>query len=501
MKTIFTFLLGILFSFYCFSQPAIQWQKALGGSSDEYARSIQQTVDGGYIAVGMSSSTDGDVTGNHGESDYWIVKMDATGAIQWQKTFGGSGLDSVTSVKQTSDGAYIVAGTTNSTDGDVVGNHGGYDGWVLKLNATGTIQWQKTLGGSNWDGTQSIQQTTDGGYIVAGYTGSIDGDITLNHGGTDYWIIKLNTIGTIEWQKAFGGTGQDYAWSIQQTVGGGYIVAGESNSIDGDVTGNLGSYDYWVIKLDATGTMQWQKSFGGSYVDGATSIQQTADGGYIVAGNKSSNSEEIPDGSLIVKLDAAGAMQWQKELVGSSSFSSYRYANSIQQTTDGGYIVAGYVYVVTGNLDYWVVKLDATGTIQWQKTLGGSADDRAFSVQQTTEGGYIISGMSNSTDGDVTGNNGSYDYWIVKLEANLSTSDFEQERIVIFPNPARSMLNLQLPDDVLIDKIIIIDLTGKIIMEQTKNTTQVNTEGLASGMYLIQAISMKNKWQSKFIIE
>jgi hypothetical protein len=510
------FILGvILFQLNCFSQPAIQWQKTLGGSSDDYGFNIQQTADEGYIVAGVTYSTDSDVTANQGEADYWIVKMSATGTIQWQKTLGGSAEDYAFSIQQTADGGYIVAGLTNSTDGDITVNHGDYDCWIVKLNATGTIQWQKTFGGSLEDVALSVQQTTDGGYIVAGYTKSTDGDVTVNHGGFDYWIIKLNATGTIQWQKTLGGTGQDHATCIQQTADGGYIVAGSSNSYDGDVAENLGSYDFWVVKLDATGTIQWKKSLGGTYSDEAQSIQQTADGGYIVAGNTDSADGDVSGyhGSYdywVVKLNATGTIQWQKAFGGSSD----DVATCVQQTTDGGYIVAGWTYSTDGDVirnnwdyyyvgyDYWIVKLSATGTIQWQTALGGSGDDDAFSIQETADGGYIVAGMSNSTDANFFENNGSYDYWIVKLETDpLSTSSFQQEHIVIYPNPAKSTLNLQFPDDVVIDKIIIIDLTGKIIIEQTKNTAQVNTEGLASGMYLIQAISGEKKWQSEFMIE
>jgi hypothetical protein len=510
------FILGvILFQLNCFSQPAIQWQKTLGGSSDDYGFNIQQTADEGYIVAGVTYSTDSDVTANQGEADYWIVKMSATGTIQWQKTFGGSAEDYAFSIQQTADGGYIVAGLTNSTDGDITVNHGDYDCWIVKLNATGTIQWQKTFGGSLEDVALSVQQTADGGYIVAGYTKSTDGDVTVNHGGFDYWIVKLNATGTIQWQKTLGGTGQDHATCIQQTADGGYIVAGSSNSYDGDVAENLGSYDFWVVKLDATGTIQWKKSLGGTYSDEAQSIQQTADGGYIVAGNTDSADGDVSGyhGSYdywVVKLNATGTIQWQKAFGGSSD----DVATCVQQTTDGGYIVAGWTYSTDGDVirnnwdyyyvgyDYWIVKLSATGTIQWQTALGGSGDDDAFSIQETADGGYIVAGMSNSTDANFFENNGSYDYWIVKLETDpLSTSSFQQEHIVIYPNPAKSTLNLQFPDDVLIDKIIIIDLTGKIIIEQTKNTAQVNTEGLASGMYLIQAISGEKKWQSEFMIE
>lgn len=515
------FILGvILLQFNCFSQPTMQWQKTLGGSSDDYGFNIQQTADGGYIVAGATYSNDGDVTGNHGDYDCWIVKMSATGMIQWQKTLGGSVYDVAFSIQQTTDGGYIVGGETNSKDGDITINHGESDCWIVKLNTTGTIQWQKTFGGSLVDVALIIQQTTDGGYILAGYTNSTDGDVTANHGGFDYWILKLDAIGTIQWKKTFGGTNQDFATSIQETAEGGYIVIGSSNSYDGDVDINLGSYDFWVVKLDTTGTIQWKKSLGGTYSDEAQSIRQTADGGYIVIGNTGSADGDVTgyNGNYdywVVKLNPTGTIEWQKALGGFND----DVPTSVQQTSDGGYIVAGWTYSIDGDVkrnnwdynydgynylgnDYWIVKLTSTGTMQWQTTLGGTGDDDAFSILQTIDGGYVVAGMSSSTDANFFENNGKHDYWIVKLEADLlSTSSFQKEHIVIYPNPAKSTLNIQFPDDVLIDKIIIIDLTGRVILEQTKNITQINTEGLASGMYLIQAISGEKKWQSEFLVE
>ncbi|MDR1874277.1 MAG: hypothetical protein LBQ90_04585, partial [Synergistaceae bacterium] len=217
------------------------------------AYSIQQTRDGGYVVAGYTSSADGDVSGFQGGwSDCWVVKLNATGSIEWQKAFGGSDFDTVTSIQQTIDGGYIVAGNTVSTDGDVSSFHGKgkRNIWVVKLNAKGSIEWQKTPGGSRWSDASSIQQTTDSGYIVAGYTSSADGDVSGFQGGwSDCWMVKLNAKGSIEWQKALGGSDRDEARSIQQTADGGYIVAGWTESTDGDVSGSHGSRDAWVVKL------------------------------------------------------------------------------------------------------------------------------------------------------------------------------------------------------------------------------------------------------------
>ena len=194
MKTKIAFtVFSLFFNLQLFSQtaPAIEWQKSLGGTNDENAYSIQQTADGGYIAAGYSKSSNGDVTGNHGFYDYWVVKLDGAGNIQWQKCLGGTSYDQAFSIQQTADGGYVVAGWSYSNDGDVTGNHGGDDYWVVKLDTAGIIQWQKSLGGTNDDYAQSIQQTADWGYVIAGGSGSNDGDVTGNHGGADYWIVKL----------------------------------------------------------------------------------------------------------------------------------------------------------------------------------------------------------------------------------------------------------------------------------------------------------------------
>ena len=342
--------------------PAVQWQKSFGEKNLDY--DIQRTTDGGYIVAKRSGPINGGYT--------WIIKFNSFGTIVWKKKLGRKNilyeiLYGAKSVQQTSDGGYVVAGYTWSS-------YHGDNCWIIKFNYLGTIVWKKSLGGSDFDIATSIQQTTDGGYIVAGGSDSNDGDVTGNHGGSDYWIVKLNSSGTIEWQKSLGGSDDDLAYSIQQTTDGGYIVAGCAHSNDGDITGHHGSTrctDYWIVKLSSSGTIEWQKSLGGNCDDIAEAIQQTSDGGYVVAGRLSSN-------------DGDGT-----EHHGSN-----------------------------GTSDYWIVKLNSSGTIEWQKSLGGSGNDGPCLVWQTSDSGYIITGYSWSTDGDVIEHQGpasSGNYWIVKL--------------------------------------------------------------------------------------
>jgi len=518
------------------AQPSIQWQRCLGGSASDGASSIQQTADGGFIIAGGSCSNDGDVSGNHGNGDCWVVKLNSAGNIIWQKSLGGSGSEWAKSIQQTTDGGFIIAGLSNSTDGDVSGHHpGGYydsdsiwheytDYWVVKLDPAGNIIWQKCFGGSSSDWASSIQQTADGGYIVAGKTRSNDGDVSGNHGSGDYWVVKLNSVGEIQWQKCLGGSDNDVAYSIHQTSDGGFIVAGKSYSNDGDVSGNHGSGDCWIVKLDSAGEILWQKCLGGSDWDVAHSIQQTTDGGFIVAGYSHSANGDVSGnhGSAdywIVKLDSAGNIIWQKCLGGSD----WDVAYSIQQTTDGGFIVVGVSNSNDGDItghhpggyydsdstwyeypDYWVVKLDSAGNIIWQKSLGGSDEDYDPSIQQTADGGFIIAGESCSNDGDVSGNHGSADCWIVKLspegKITENTTIPDQFEINISPNPFNSSCEIAVPAGA---KIEIYNLEGNMVHKPaTSGTRIIWTPGksVPSGVYLVRAVSPDGNSKVKRVV-
>lgn len=496
IKKITIVLLLVFFAQITFAQaPNIQWQKTYGGSHYDAATSVLQTVDGGYIVAGFSESNDGDVTGNHGSEDYWIVKIDNNGAIQWQKSLGGNSQDFVSDIKQTSDGGYVVVGSSSSTD--VNTTLGSWDCWIVKLSSSGDIQWKKAYGGSGMDMAFAIQQTSDGGYIMAGSSPSNDGDATENHGRTDAWIIKLNGNGAIQWQKSFGGSGDESATAIQQTADGGYVFAGFTTSNDGDVTDNHGGLkNWWFVKLNSNGVIQWQKPIRGDRANEAKSIQKTSDGGYIVAGYSQSYNGNfggyLEYNYMIVKLDSSGVIQWQKSLGGSKD----DQANAIQQTSDGCYIVAGYSFSNNGNpsgnhgqSDFWIVKLDNNGGIQWQKSLGGSGYDSASSIQQTSDGGYIIAGLSSSNDGDVTGNHRShFNYWVVKLNPeNLSTLESANKNNILIENPVKTQLNIKSKETII--SIQLYNMEGKLI--KTSNSDNMPVANLEKGIYVLK-IQLKN---------
>jgi len=361
MKKIIYFTFCLLF-LTSFQYLQAQWARTYGEGLPRYIkRCIQQTNDGGYVVLGEKGS------------DFWILKLDIDGDIQWQRSYGQGRAVTAYSIQQTSDEGYIVAGDILS----LVGTSD--DCWIVKLDSDGDIEWQRIYGGNGIDTAYAVQQTSDGGYIVAGETWS------LGANPYDFWILKLELDGDIEWQRTYGqsGSGIDRAYSIQQTSDGGYIVTGEASS------------DIGVLKLDSNGDIEWQKTYGGDGWEEAYSIQQTSDGGYIVAGETSSFSAGDED-FLVLKLDSNGDIEWQRMFGGSESDSCH----SIQQTSDGGYIAAGETESFGAGLtDFWVLKLDPNGNIEWQRTYGGSDYDEAYSVQEVSDEVYLVAGEADSFGG------------------------------------------------------------------------------------------------------
>lgn len=302
------------------------------------------------------------------------------------------------------------------------------------------IQWAKTFGGSSAELGSEIIQTADGGYAFIGYTNSNDGDVTENKGQADAWLVKTNAAGTIEWQKTFGGTSSDIGNSLKQTPDGGYIIGASVFSDDVDVSENnsdpgMGE-DFWLVKISGTGEIQWENNYGGNYADILRDVQLTSDGGYIAVGTTMSKSDDVVGGygiegnffqeGWIVKVDAQGALQWQRPYGGYEGFVEF---SNINPTTDGGYIIgayAGYGFdgdfpaTHAGSIDYWALKIDAAGDIQWSKVFGGSTDDYGQKITQTSDGGYIMVGGAYSNDGDATGGygNGNTDVFAVKLDSH-----------------------------------------------------------------------------------
>jgi formylglycine-generating enzyme required for sulfatase activity len=416
------------------------WDKRFGGSETDVAYDVIATADGGYLIVGDSNSTAGGDRNetSRGGHDFWAVKIDADGSKVWDKRFGGSGDESCRSVVATTDGGYLLVGESNSTAGGdkTESSRGGKDYWAVKIDTNGSKVWDKRFGGSESDVANDVVATSDGGYLLVGKSESgADGDKSeASRGGWDYWAVKVDANGSKVWDKRFGASTTDYCVNVVVTSDGGYLLAGHSNSgANGDKSeGVHGYFDYWVVKIGASGNKVWDKRFGGSGKDHCFTAVPTSDGGYLLAGRSksgaNSDKSEASQGDYdywAVKIDASGAKLWDKRFGGSGLDDCL----SIVATTDGGYLLAGYSgseaggdksEASRGGNDYWAVKINSSGGKLWDKRFGGSAGDATHSVIATSDGGYLLVGNSASgTDGDKSeATRGNSDFWAIKVDAN-----------------------------------------------------------------------------------
>jgi hypothetical protein len=356
-------------------------------------------------------------------------------AIEWQYNYGGSQSDIGHSVATTSDGGYIVAAITDSDDGDVVGHQGQADLWVLKLTSDGTVLWQRCYGGSLLEsGPAMVMGLPDGGYIIGCTSGSNDGDITCPVTGSMLWVLKINSIGEIEWQRCLGGSGGDVFRSVRLTPDGGYIVVGGTYSSDGDATTNNGLMDVLLIKLDEQGATQWSRCYGGSDLDHGRDVTPTMDGGYLVCGTTRSNDGDInglnpyfaePSSPLtgwILKVDSIGNIQWQQCVGGTGN----DVLNRIFESDDGSIRSVGYTFSMDGHVqdnigqdDGWLVKLASDGAFLSQKSLGGTQSDQITGGRSLYNNSLLLVGRTYSSDGDITAPLGAGDVWVMLVDEDL----------------------------------------------------------------------------------
>ncbi len=440
----FVFLSFMFFHKESLAQLQVSWDKDFGGSIWEELNTSAETPDGGYILAGFSSSAanDGDVTDpNQGVGDYWMIKTDSDGNSQWDSRFGGNGLDRCNIIKVTSDGGFILGGSSDSgISGDKSEASRGLDDyWVVKTDMNGVMEWERTFGGDNLDLMFSVAQTNDGGFVLGGHSFSgMSGDKTeANIGNSDFWIVKIDALGNLEWDKTIGGIEEERLNDIQVAADGNILIGGGSRSDIGvDVSLPLvGVKDYWFIKISETdGSIIWERRYGGMDEDEIQSFDQTSDGGFLLAGGSRSNisgdKSEMSRGIVdmwLVKIDAAGTKEWDATFGGESLENCY----SVKQNAVGYYILGGYSgsgigidksESNIGGWDYWVVYVDAMGNKVWDKTLGGDSNDVMFGIFESTEGGYVMAGSSTSdVSGDKTDpTKGLNDFWMIKTVCDVS---------------------------------------------------------------------------------
>ena len=394
----------------------ITFQRTYGEQDDDNCTWARQTYDGGYIMVGFSGSLSVDAI------VAWLVKTDSNGDTIWTRSFGGSSFDEGHSVQQTADSGYIIAGYTESLD--TLG-----DAWLIKTNVRGDTLWTRTYGGPSEDFLDEAALTTDGGYVAVGFTTS------FGAGALDVWLIKTDSRGDTSWTRTFGGANDDQGYTVQQTSDGGYIIAGLTRSY------GAGGADVYLIKTNASGDTQWTRTFGGPLDDRGLCARQTRDGGYIVGGWTTS----YPDSSVyiwLIKTNANGDTLWTRKI---GDVSGWAEGGQLEQLDDGGYVIAG--LVASDFYDAYLVRTDSNGDTIWTRTFGGSNPGAGQSVQPTADGGYVIGGQTLSFGA------GGEDYYLIKTDANgrlaVAESKTSPPRRPVFsvtcePNPFRSSTVLHL---------------------------------------------------------
>jgi hypothetical protein len=506
------------------SQPlTINWQQCYTPRDVNQGISIIK-CNNGYALFCYISYTEGS------HPDWWLVRTDTSGEILWSKTYGGSDDEYTAQIKPTPDGGMVLSGTTFSINGNVQGNHGGADYWVVKVDSLGNIQWQKCLGGTGYDFLTGIDVTSDSGYICVGRTTSNDGQVTGFHGFYDYWVVRLDQNGNIKWEKCYGGSGGDYPSGVTVTSDGGAVVYGDTYSTDGDVHFNLhggqGIGEAWIIKIDSSGDIQWENCYGGTSYDNINIALSCGDGGYICAGSTSSNDGQVSgnhgdEDVWIIKIDHWGNLLWQKCYGGSLDESPY----CMKASSDGNFFVGGYTYShdgdvsgnhsVDGYTDMWLIKISPDGELIWQQCIGGDGDEALFDFLDLSDGKLSLLGyswLSNST-GDVTCDSnmaGRSSAWLVSMTDNTYTGiDVTKRRnnsISVYPNPANQnvIFEYSFPESKSPIMIIITDelgkITDKIILENFKGKENWNTQYLQQGLYFYHVINDQSSLNGKIII-
>lgn len=522
MKKYIFLVLVVNFSFA--QAPEIEWMKRYGGTSWEYLSSTIVTQDGGLMLGGFSNSG---ISGMKNEArigencDYWVVKTNISGNVQWQKTIGGGYVldlyagDVLRSVRQATDGSYFLGG---ESDSPVFGlktapNYGESDFWVVKMNDAGTILWQTTIGGSDFDFAATMELTKYGGCIIGGETWSgISGNKTeANKGGKDYWVVKLDSNGQIEWQKDYGGAGTDELNSIL-VLDDGYLLCGVSASnISGDKTENSkGGGDYWIIKIDLTGTIVWQKTIGGNNADIPYKVIKIDDGFVFAGASKSSISFDKTESNRgdydywLVKTDFDGNVLWDKtyggdlddsaiDLVSMLDGSGFAVTGSSKSGISGDKTVPNF-----GDSNAWIIKTDINGTLLWQKGIGGSNQDGLDTIIQLPDNSLLLAGGTSSPiSGNLTvaGYN-STDYWLVKLAPEqLDVKSNFKDILAVYPNPIDTEFTVSFAEPQVKIDLIIYNSQFQIVEKRDfSNVFEIKYPlNVSSGLYFLEIKNEKGE--------
>lgn len=525
------------------AQPTITYKKAFGGTWYDYAAEVKATADSGMVLLGMSMSGDGDVTGNYGWSDAWVVKLNAAGNIDWKAFYGGSNSDGAISIEPTSDGGYVFAGYSSSNDYDLPASNNGSNLWVAKISSSGILQWSKTFGGSDYEDASSIFELADGSYIVGGTTNSTDGDVSSPNGDNDCWVLKLDASGNLLWEKSYGGSGYESMNKLAPTVDGGFVFLAYAQSefpqaANGDVIGHHGGWgDLWLVKLDANGNIQWSKCLGGSSGESPGDLIQTAAGDLVVLGVSASQDGDAiftssvdTGGCWVAKLDNAGNMLWEVKhgVTAGTGSGIVEDANGnfviIATSTNNGPDVSGYLGAAWKG-DYWVMAMDPQGALIWQDSYGGLDTEGGRSIAVTRDGNIAVLGeTSSNNNGEVNGSGYHYGYetvhppnspsftvntcdmWLLKIAPPASTGINNNELPVavhVFPNPSSESITISAAVN-MESELVISDMAGRIIVAEALNerliSRNIKVSDWAPGVYNVKLVTSQGVNVVKLIV-
>ncbi|MDB4098583.1 hypothetical protein N9533_01590 [Polaribacter sp.] len=409
----------------------LEFVETLGGSKNDAFNAVKATTDGGYITAGYTQSNNGDILEKTNTSfDFLISKFSSKNILEWQKTFGGSDDDRATAIVQTLDGGFAVLGFAKSTDIAVSENAGSKDFWLLKLTSNGNLLWEKFFGFSGADYGTDLIETKEGGFLITGVldVSASDGQgsaksTATKHSGGDYWAIKTDNTGALEWSRFFGGSFTEVPLGVLETDAHNFVIVGSSDSKDFNISNNKGSYDFWIIKISTEGTLLWEKSFGGSEIDEAKAITTTNDGNFIIVGDTRSTDKNVSKNNgaadiWVLKVSEEGTLLWEKTIGGTN----FDVARAVSRTQDNGYLISGSSrsldngFENKGQNDALILKIDKNGNLLWKKTFGGSEIDFLYGVVELENTAIIAVGESSSSDQDIPENKGFTDALIIQIK-------------------------------------------------------------------------------------
>ena len=425
--------------------PAMEWQRCLGGSLLDNPGEMIRSKDGNILLVANTTSHNGDITSFHGSTDIWLTKLDSTGNIIWEKSFGGSSTDIATGLLELSNGNLILTGYSSSANGDFPSNRGNFDAFIICTDNHGNIQWSRVFGGSLPDLIYSCIQSSDGGFILGGGSYSSNGNLTQNNGEQDIWLLKTDCNGNLLWQISVGGNRLDVCYSLEQDDNGNIYACGTSNSSSGNVIATHGNYDLCVSKFDVNGNPLWSNTYGGSEYETAQTIlidsqKKIFIGGYSLSSNGDLTGNFGMGDSWLIRINSNGNLLDQMNMGGSGN----DYLFSILETTDGGYLFASgsgsgdfQVNNPLGAEDIWLMKADSAMNFEWSKNFGGTGNERPLCVIPNSQDGFLIAGYTFSNNNDVSGGHGSSDIWLLNLAC--------LQPLAFFTTPPTICINSTLP--------------------------------------------------------